>query len=205
MKVIVVDGIIGAGKSTMIKNVLLQGIPNSVEVAERVDKMQESGRLEQFYKDPARRALQFQIRVFHDRIKEVQTIYKNNLGADFLILERSIFTDRLFMQTLLNDGLVDATEWEDYFDLWEMWRQLMPVEPDLFVYLCPDLDICMERLHRRGREGETVSREYQATLLEEHDKFFCDNVDIGERKVPVLKITDEKNVCEKILDIINGI
>ena len=203
MKTIVVDGIIGAGKSTLIK-MLLHVLPDKmVHVKEPVDKWQLSGRLERFYQDPAKRALQFQIMVFHDRIKELQKVYSENPDAKFLILERSIFTDILFMQTLIEQGLIDDSEFEDYFDMWEMWKQLMPVRPDVFLYLRPSLETCMARIEKRGRTGEVVDIDYQRTLLEKHDAHFCNGVNIDGKNVPVLTIKTDAELSDDIVaDII---
>jgi deoxyadenosine/deoxycytidine kinase len=186
--VIVVDGIIGAGKSTLIAKCLLPELEakglRCTLVTEPVEKWKSSGALEQFYKDPARRAYQFQTRVFHDRIKEVQLQWKAHKNVtDIFILERSIFTDRIFMDMLYEAGELDESEKRDYEDLWTMWSKLMPCKPDLFLYLRPKLDEVMSRLRKRGRAGEGgISREYQAALLAKHDQFLLASKD---RKVTI--------------------
>lgn len=48
----------------------------------------------------------------------------------------------------------------------------MPFKPDLFVYLKPDLDVCMRRLRERHRNEELrVTDEYQKKLQDKHDEF----------------------------------
>lgn len=175
--VIVVDGIIGAGKTVFIRDCLIPQMTKMglkvTEVKEPVDLWKKSGRLQQFYADPRKRAYQFQTGVFHDRIMECRKAHtKHQRDTDIFLLERSIFTDVLFMNMLLNDELIDHTEHEDYHKMWAMWRELMPFTPDLFVYLRPDLEECMKRLQVRNRAGESgVSHSYQENLLKEHDKF----------------------------------
>jgi len=145
-----------------------------------------NGSLQQFYKDPSRRAYQFQTRAFHDRIKECQNQYtKYKHCTDIFILERSIFTDMLFMDMLYESKTIDDSEYRDYKDLWSMWEELMPFHIDLFVYLRPDVEIAMERLHKRNREGETVNVEYQKALQRKHDDFLGgDDVVISSSHVP---------------------
>lgn len=176
IQVIVIDGIIGCGKTTLIEECLvptltMKGYKVTV-VKEPVDKWKDSGSLQQFYKDPSRRAYQFQTRASHDRIKECQKQYrKYSHDTDIFLLERSIYTDMLFMKTLLESNTIDETEYRDYKELWKMWEELMPFVPDLFVYLRPDVKVAMERLHKRNREGETVSIKYQKALQDKHDEF----------------------------------
>ena len=185
--VVVVDGIIGSGKTTILRECLIPILTKKgwrvTEVREPVEKWKESGRLQQFYKDPSRRGYQFQTRAFHDRVRESQQKYRQyHTNTDVFLLERSIFTDVLFTKMLLETGMIDQTEYEDYIDLWTMWEEVMPFKPDLFIYLKPDLDICMQRLRERARDGEEgVNEEYQRRLQEKHDEFLgSDYVSIGE-------------------------
>jgi deoxyadenosine/deoxycytidine kinase len=198
--VVVIDGVIGVGKTTLIEKCLVPMLTEReyrvTVVREPVDKWKESGSLQQFYKDPSRRAYQFQTRAFHDRIRECQEQYKNySKCTDIFLLERSIFTDMLFMKMLLDSNTIDETEFRDYKDLWKMWEKLMPFTPDLFVYLRPDVEVAMERLHKRNREGETVSIEYQKALQEKHDEFLGkDMVQISDsRYVPCLHLYTNEN------------
>lgn len=199
--VIVVDGIIGAGKTVLIRDCL---IPQMVklgfkvtEVKEPVDMWKKSGRLQQFYQDPAKRAYQFQTSVFHDRIMECRAAHsKFGEETDIFLLERSIFTDMLFMNMLLADNLIDDSEYEDYHKMWTMWRELMPFSPDLFVYLRPDVNECMKRLKERNRDGESkVSEIYQENLMKEHDTFLSgDSVRVDKNyHVPLLVLETNKD------------
>lgn len=174
---VVVDGIIGAGKTTLIRNCLVPILTGKgwrvTEIREPVEKWKNSGRLEQFYADPRRRAFQFQIRAFHDRVRECQEKYRQYKDTtDIFLLERSIFTDVLFVNALLETNAIDRTEYEDYLDLWTMWQEVMPFRPDLFIYLKPSIPVCMGRLQERARNGEAgVDAEYQSRLQEKHDEF----------------------------------
>lgn len=197
MKVVVIDGLIGAGKTTLIRECVIPYFTGQnlkiIEVAEPVSKWKSTGRLAQFYADPAKRAYQFQTMAFHDRVTECLKQHQAHPDADIFILERSIFTDLLFVKALLHDGIIDQTEYDDYISLWTMWEKLLPVEPDLFVYLKPGLDTCMSRLTSRSRDGETVGRDYQKRLEEYHDEFYQPVIEIKpDVKVKSLIIqTDE--------------
>jgi len=179
-KVVVVDGIIAAGKSELLKclkiNLELRG-KKVVLVKEPVDLWKSDGMLELFYKDPKRWGYHFQTKAYVDRVKECQVQYdKYEETPDIYLLERSIFSDPLFMEMLHEDNMVTDMEMKHYKDWWKMWSSVMPFMPDIFLWLNPDLDICMQRLAERARNGEEgISREYQERLLNKHRAFFSRN------------------------------
>lgn len=175
--IVVVDGIISAGKSTYIETIAT-GLPSKgwrvTVVKEPVDKWNETGILKRFYKDPKRWAYHFQTKAFHDRVVEnVEQFEKFGSSSDLFLLERSPFTDTLFMEILHEAGDIDDLEMKDYREWWKLWYKIMPYQPNLFIYLKPDLEQCMNRLHIRNRDGEQgVSADYQRHLENKHDIFF---------------------------------
>jgi len=174
-KVIVIDGIIAAGKTVFIAGLrrYLQNMGFRVVVVdEPVEQWKKTGRLEQFYKDPQKRAYQFQTMAFHTRIMNARDIW-NEWGndVDFVLMERCPNTDPIFMNLLLNNKTIDKTEMEDYMALWNLWLELAPYTPRYFIYLRPSLEAVMNRLKERSRKGESaVTEEYQRALQAEHDR-----------------------------------
>jgi len=200
---IVVDGIIGAGKTTIIRDYIIPALLKLglkvVEIKEPVDLWQTSGRLEQFYNDPKHRSFQFQIMAFHDRITEV--IKMASEKADVFISERSILTDTIFAKTLFDTGMMDKTEFEDYHSLWKMWSKLMPIKPDLFIYLRPPIDVCMQRIKKRNRKGEeNIELDYQEKLLKYHDETFMDKIEFGSKIVKCIRVeNNDECIIKEIL------
>lgn len=205
-KVIVVDGIIGAGKTTVIRECLepyfRQHGARVTVIYENVDDWIKSGRLQRFYDDPPRWAYHFQTMAFNDRIDKTRDTFRATKDdTDVYILERSIFTDVLFMRMLKDSGTITDFEYHDYMKLWVKWSELMPFKPDLFVYLKPDLEEAMKRLRSRNRDGEAgVSSDYQTKLEVEHDKFLGgetarihDVLNDVDYEVPVLRLTTNEN------------
>src|SRR3990172_7538421 len=148
---IVLDGLIGCGKSTAIDILCEQLSSRGYEVyviAEPVELWKTSGRLAMFYGDKKRRSFQFQIKAFHDRVMVMRNIYKQLIeqGVDvnspdvLILMERSIFSDTIFARILYDQGFLDDSELEDYLDLWFMWQQLLPAIPDFFIYMRPSID-----------------------------------------------------------------
>jgi deoxyadenosine/deoxycytidine kinase len=176
--VVVVEGIVGAGKTTLIHK-CLQPLFESrgwrvTVIAEPVRGWKEDGLLELFYGDPHRYAYYFQTKAFHDRVKASQQQYQAHRDhTDVFLVERSVFSDRFFMNTLHKSGTITDLEYKHYQEWWSLWTEVVPFTPDLFVYLRPGLETCMERVHKRSRPGEhAITPDYQRQLLMEHDAYF---------------------------------
>lgn len=201
--VIVVDALIGAGKSVLLEmlvDVLFKLFKIRAKIVkEPVEKWKKSGILDRFYKDPKRWGYHFQTKAFYDRVKANQEAYEEaskDDKIDVYILERSCFTDRLFMELLHESGMVDDLEMADYRDWADMWQHVMPYSPDLFVYLKPSVDACMSRLRERNRGEEVnVTKGYQEALQAKHDSFFDGGwVEIAPgREVPVVTLMTDAN------------
>lgn len=198
-KVIVVDGIIGAGKSTIIKLIverLNESGVNARIIPEPVDNWlkeydhngEKKSLLQLFYNDKERWGYHFQTQTFIDRIEKCREIYtKYKDSTDIFVMERSILSDRLFMNILNGDGFVSELEMANYTSFFKMWKELMPFTPDAYIYIRPDLNVCMERIAKRARKSEDlIPEEYLKSLLKQHDIFFdykdinCGNKEIND-------------------------
>lgn len=196
-KVIVVEGLIAAGKTSLLK-MLKENFEGSVPIYEPVDEWERSGALEEFYsslqtENPSPYVYMFQTYAFMTRIKRIIEKVKENPDAEIYFLERSVFSDRhLFIEMLKDTGQLTEKNHQLYLDWWDMWTLVMPVKIDGFIYLNPSADECMRRLKIRSREGETVDLDYQLELKKKHDEFLKEPIVIENRTVPCLEIsTDE--------------
>ncbi len=191
--VLVLDGEIGAGKTTLLellgREFASRGHPVAV-VAEPVDRWKRVGILQDFYgggteTERARTAYAFQTFVFVTRVEEALRVAEATPAAEIVLLERSIFTDRHVFVELMREVL-GAQQVEMYLAWWHLWARVMPYRPGVFIYLKPSLDLCMDRVEARAREGEVdgdgkasggaaaqggVSVEYQARLRRAHEAY----------------------------------
>lgn len=158
-RVIVIDGEIGAGKTTIL-SALSEALRRKgcrVGVApEPVGKWREVGILGRFYQDPARYAYEFQTYTFVTRIMATRKCVEETPNADVYLLERSILTDRhVFME--LQREIVGEQTMQMYDEWCGLHSLLMPVDLSTatFLYLKPDLAECMTRVGERAREEET--------------------------------------------------
>jgi deoxyadenosine/deoxycytidine kinase len=153
-----------------------------VIIGEPVEQWEKSGIFDVFYKDMNRWAYTFQTMAYQSRIMlTVETCERHGNDVDIYILERSIFSDCLFVDILTESGIMTTMEKDLYNQGWKCWKRLMPITPSLFLYLRPSIDVAMKRVEKRARsknEVAGVTLDYQRKLYEKHDEYFgTDNVE----------------------------
>lgn len=206
--VIVLAGMIGAGKSTITE--LIANDLGSQAFYEHVD---DNRILEKFYKDPKRWAFSLQIFFLNTRfrsIKEALT-HQNN------VLDRSIYEDALFTKINYEEGNMSAAEMELYTDLLEnMMEELkgMPKKaPDLLIYLRGSLDTHLDRIKKRGRsyeqiEGNPGLLDYYKHLHSRYDDWYhsydkSPSIIIDIDKYDVEREEDRKEVLQIVKKALN--
>lgn len=176
-KIISFEGIIGAGKSTTIEyctNELVKKGFTVYTVKENVDEWVKDGILQKFYDDPKRYAYHFQTKAFIDKVQSIKNAYDNYFGnVDFIITERSLVSDYIFAKLLHNDKYMDDMEFKHYEDWYEFWKYLLPNYEYITVYLKLNTNIALDRIKKRGRDGENhITCEYETKLMNMHDEYF---------------------------------
>lgn len=201
--VIVLAGMIGAGKSTITE--MIANDLGSQAFFEQVDNNQI---LEKFYNDPKRWAFSLQIFFLNTRFRSIKQAltHQNN------VLDRSIYEDALFTHINFEEGNMSAAEMELYTDLLDnMMEELdsMPKKsPDLLIYLRGSLETHLERIQKRGRpfeqvEGDAGLLDYYTKLHGRYDSWFN-----AYDKSPTLVIDIDKYDVEReedrqeVLDIV---
>ena len=206
-KYIALDGILSAGKTSTLTQLAPEiesrGKTYGI-IEEPVKNWVDSGLLQLYYSDVSRYGYLFQTIVFHDRIKACEEGYKKFNGkVDYVFVERTIYTDTIFMEQLYKADQITQLEWDCYQTWCNEWERFMPFDLDLILYLRPTLEIAMERLRARNRDGESeVTEEYQRNLFDAHDRKLR-----GECKFSVLEWNSDqdiynKEVCARLCDMI---
>lgn len=192
-KIIIVEGNIGAGKSTflsMIKRYLaVQVVPEPHEQWQQVVDGQNL--LDMFYNDTNRWAYTFQTYAFLTRVMKQQEMALVN-PYPIQILERSVFSDRYcFAKNLYETGSISPLEWQAYQE-WFTWLiDTYVAKPDGFIYMQTDPEICFERMKKRNRfEEQAVPLAYLKSLHTKHEKWLCQKEDIADylKNTPVLTL-----------------
>ncbi len=171
--VIVIDGVVGAGKSTLAKKLSEKlNIPIYFELQNQTTL----NLLEEFYKDKKRWSFTLQIHFLNERFRMIKEIHNNGGG----ILDRSIFGDRIFAQMLNEDGWMTDDEFQTYTTLLDNMLQHAK-NPDYLIYIDCDLETALQRIKVRGREMEQdVDLRYWNRLNEKYTQWYND-YDLSEK------------------------
>ena len=217
VRIISFDGNIGSGKSTFITNFKNYYENNITTFNEKICFLQEpvdlwntitdlEGKtiIENFYSDPSRYAFAFQMMAYISRLTTIKNALKENF--DIIITERCTNTDRnVFAKMLYEDEKINEVEYKIYnkwFD--EFIDELPSIE---YIYLRTEPEVAFDRIIKRNRLGETISKEYltkchnyHENWLNNENKYIVDcNIDIEENPEIVLNwmktIYDHIKLC----------
>ena len=164
-RTIIIEGVIGSGKTSLLdcveefligKGYTVKKIPEPVEGWSDI--------LPYFYSDLSKWAYPLQVKVYIERVKAMLDAYQDT-GVDFYLLERSPFSDTLFVELLFKDGHLEEILHKHYYEWWGLWARLLPkpfTHPDLFIYADVEIPVSLERIKKRSRNGECkITADYQ--------------------------------------------
>ena len=170
---IVVDGVVGVGKSTLMK---------MLEETGRIayeEPVIDNPILEKFYYDRERYSFPLQVFFLNKRFKHI----KEASAVSNSVMDRSIYGDVIFAKMLCDKGEMTVEEFDLYKELLENMLEHVQA-PKLMIYLEVSVDEAMRRIQKRGRDYEqVVERAYWEELNGEYRKYF-DCYDIS----PILRI-----------------
>ncbi|HVB48727.1 MAG TPA: deoxynucleoside kinase [Burkholderiales bacterium] len=162
LRYIVVEGPIGAGKTTLARRLSVRLGTDLL-----LEQPDENPFLARFYQDMARYALPTQLFFLFQRAKQLEPLAQLDLFGRATVADFLIDKDPLFARVTLS-----ADELSLYQRIFDAVRPQAPA-PDLVVYLQARPDILVERVRRRSAEYERrVSEEYLAVLAESYARFF---------------------------------
>jgi 2-amino-4-hydroxy-6-hydroxymethyldihydropteridine diphosphokinase len=162
LRYIVVEGVIGAGKTSLAR--LLAERMGARLVLE---EFEENPFLPDFYADPERWAFQTQLAFLASRFRQQKDLGARDLFHHATVADYTFDKDRIFAHITLG-----GDELRLYETLYGLMEPATP-QPDLVVYLQSSVDRLMHNIAQRGRSYERdMSREYIAELAGAYDRYF---------------------------------
>ena len=159
---IAIEGVIGAGKTT-----LAQMVAENLGGRLVLERFEENPFLPRFYEDPERYSFQTQIFFLLSRYKQQQEFFQADLFHDFVVTDYIFEKDKIFAYLTLADE-----ELKLYETLLAAIEKNIPT-PDLVVYLQCSVERLMSNIRSRGRKmEENLSEEYIRDLNEAYNYFF---------------------------------
>lgn len=172
MTVIIIDGNIGSGKSTIIERLKKD---NLLTIPETIDNFKPWLKL--YYKNMDKYALGFQLEVLLSHMKLKNLINSKSIN----VLERSPLSCLyIFGKYLLDKGILSDIE----HDLCVRINNEYGWIPSNIIYLQTSPEIAHQRILKRDRDGENnISKDYLKNLNKYYNKLYEKSIEYNVYKV----------------------
>ncbi|HKM94043.1 MAG TPA: deoxynucleoside kinase [Prolixibacteraceae bacterium] len=197
MNFLVIEGNIGAGKTTLSK--MISNDYNAQFVGE---SFVENPFLEKFYADPKAYAFTLEMSFMAERYSQLMSELQNrDLFKTFAVADYYFMKSLIFSSVTLSDD--EYTLYRKFFDI--IYSRLP--RPDLYVYLHKTTPNLQKQIKLRGRDYEqAINDEYLEKISQAYFSYFKQ-----QREFPVLIIdtndidfvhckNDYKKICEIIFE-----
>ena len=159
---LVIEGVIGAGKTSLAR-MLCERLQSQLVLEE----VEENPFLKDFYRDRARFAFQTQMHFLFSRYQQQRDLRQTDLFSEKLVADYLFQKDRIFASLNLADRELAL------YERLVGWLELDVIRPDIVVYLQAHPDVLMERIARRNRPFEKdMDRDYISRLSDAYNHYF---------------------------------
>lgn len=155
---VAVEGLIGAGKTTLAKRLALEWSGRLV-----LEEFDDNPFLPRFYEEPDRYAFSVELSFLAQRYHQLKRITEQDLFKECTIADYSLGKSLVFASVTLPTD--EAALFKDLYSI--MYKDLP--KPELVVYLHMDMDRVRARIRSRGRSYEQrISVDYLDRLQEHY-------------------------------------
>ncbi|GEM_PF-3283 len=163
VRYVAVEGVIGVGKSTLVK-----ALCDRMGCMPLFEEFENNPFLSDFYKDKSRYAFQTQTFFFLSRYRQIQEVFhQQDLFRPQIISDYMFAKDKIFATLNLDENEVNL--YYKFADILE--RNL--IKPDYAIYLQADTRTLMNRIKLRDRPYErTMEEGYIEALNQAYNHFF---------------------------------
>ena len=211
VKLVSLEGSIGAGKSTFLKSLEDLNIPDFHVLYEPVDQWNVTiepntrNMFEMYYNDKKKYGFSFQMFVLQTRVQHLVDFVKGlDPQKDIIIVSErcpltdyNIFADMMYSQGYMSDyDFVVYKKWYDYI------VSSIPFEISALLYLRVDPNVCVERIMKRARSGEEkIDLHYLLMLHQKHEVW------LNATNLPMLVLDGNGPLpdTQPVIDFINGL
>ena len=207
MDVVVIAGMIGAGKSSLTSLIgeELGGVTKYENLSSPLLPLLYTAT--KVDKEKYRYPFLLQLNFFSERFAALKSSIEEN--GTFAVLDRSIWEDKLFKRVLTECGEISELEEEIYDNLFEaVVGDLAEYRPKLTIYIRLSFEKVIDRIQKRSRDYEEIDEktyQYFKKLWSEYDQFIyegCKNHNIltidGDKYDFVENESDRKEVVNLI-------
>ncbi len=153
---VAIEGLIGAGKTTLARRLAEQWRGRTV-----LEEFEDNPFLPRFYEDQQRYAFSVELSFLAQRFHQLKRVGERSLFEPITVADYSIGKSLVFARVTL-----PPDEYQLFLDLYTIMYDGLP-RPDLLVYLHLPMERVHERIRSRGRSYEqAISADYLTRLQE---------------------------------------
>ncbi len=163
MRFLVIEGNIGAGKTTLAKM-----IAEEMNAQLVLEQFADNPFLPKFYKDQERYSFPLELSFLADRYYQIKKqVFNPNLFHSLIVADYFFAKSAIFAQNTLKED-----EYRLFRQIFDIVFESMP-KPDLYVYLHADTSQLLKNIKLRGRDYEQdISTEYLEKIKNGYFSFF---------------------------------
>lgn len=167
-KFVIIEGNIGAGKSTLIDN-LSKSHEGSSRVDEPYAEWEKVGTIQAVYNDPKKYSFESQIHFIATRLINFHKIVEKAKSGSTIFSDRSGYSDRYcFMKIAVDNGNLTPMQIKIYDSFYHTLMKIYEVinsENTTVLYIDTSPELCLQRIKERDRECESyIPLEYLKKL-----------------------------------------